>query len=85
MMRRMGENVEVVTSHPMSSALLNCPNPEITAQGFIETLTSNCVMGGDAFARIVRRSGTGTAVELQPLNPESVLVTRDAESDSPTC
>ncbi len=78
MMQRRGVKTELATSHPMYSALLNSPNPEITAQNFTELLTSHCVLGGNAFSRIVRRSGTGTAVELQTLDPDSIAIDRDA-------
>ncbi len=78
MLQRKGVNNELALSHPMYSALVNCPNPEITAQNFTELLTSHCVLGGNAYSRIVRRSGVGTAVELQALNPDSIRIDRDA-------
>lgn len=64
---------------PMFSALHNAPNDEITARGFRETLTSHCLLGGNAFAKIYRRSGTGVANELDLLLPGQVVVDRDKQ------
>lgn len=66
-------------THPMYRAMRHAPNQEITAQALTETMTSHCVLGGNAFAYIRRRSGTGTAVELEMLLPGNVLVERDAK------
>jgi len=66
------------THHPMYQALRNAPNDEMTAMGFRETLTSHCVLQGNAYARIIRRSGTGVAIEMQPLLPKQVRCGRDA-------
>jgi len=68
---------QVATGHPMYRALKNAPNDEMTAMSFRETLTSHCVMQGNAYARIIRRSGTGVAFELQPLLPGQVRSGRD--------
>ena len=42
-------------------------------------LTSHCLLAGGGFAQIIRRSGTGTAVEMNALTPEQV--TPDRERD----
>ena len=65
------------TEHPMHSALHDEANAEETAMEFRETRTANCVLTGRGFARIVRRSGTGTAIELQALKPSQVETDRD--------
>jgi len=70
-------NVELAEKHPMYSAMNYAPNDEITAQSFMETMTGHCVMGGNAFAQITRRSGTGVAQNLYLIHPDSVLVQRD--------
>lgn len=67
-----------VPVHPLYSALHNSPNPEMTAMGFRETLTAHCVLGGNAYAQIIRRSGTGVAIELHPLMPSQVTPARDS-------
>lgn len=77
MKQRKGKNKETALSHPMYSALHDAPNPEISAMRFRETLTSHCVLGGNAFAQIFRRSGTGTAMELNLLLPDQVKVDRE--------
>lgn len=68
------------TDHPMYRAMKLAPNEEITAQHFTETLTSHTVLGGNAFARIIRRSGNGTAIELRHLVPDSVKIDIDSKN-----
>jgi phage portal protein BeeE len=51
----------------------------MTAMGFRETLTSHCVLQGNAYAQIIRRSGTGVAIEMQPLMPNHVRAARDKQ------
>lgn len=68
-----------VPLHPVYTALHNAPNDEMTAMGFRETLTAHCVMTGNCYAQIYRRSGTGTAYELYPLLPEQVRPDRDKQ------
>ena len=71
---------QLATKHPMFQALQNAPNDDMTAMGFRETLTSHCVLQGNAYAQIIRRSGTGVAMELQPLQPSQVRSGRDRAS-----
>ena len=44
---------------------------------FRETLTSHCLLQGNAYARIIRRSGTGVAIEMYPLMPIRCASARD--------
>jgi HK97 family phage portal protein len=60
-------------AHPMYSALKNAPNDQMSAMGFSETMTSHCVLRGNAYAQIARRSGTGVAMEMYPLHPDKVV------------
>ena len=78
MMQETGRGKYPAT-HPMATALKNSPNDEMTAMEFRETLTSHCVLQGNAYAQIVRRSGTGVAVELNPIHPSQVRVERDTQ------
>lgn len=71
-----GGKVDAV-NHPMYSAMLNAPNEEMSAQNFTETVTGHCVMQGGGFAKIVRRSGTGTAIGLELLLPEQIQPQRE--------
>jgi HK97 family phage portal protein len=64
--------------HPAYSALKNAPNDEMTSMGFRETLTGHCVLGGNCYGQIMRRSGTEVAVEFYPLLPTQVTPDRDA-------
>jgi HK97 family phage portal protein len=77
MLQSDAKGKDLAIKHPMYQALKQAPNDEMTAMGFRETLTSHCVLQGNAYARIIRRSGTGVAVELQPLLPHQVLAGRD--------
>lgn len=77
MKQRKGDNMQVAEGHPMCGGLRDEPNCEITAQEFREMLTMHTVLGGDGFAQIIRRSGTGTAVELHALQPSQVTPDRE--------
>lgn len=77
LMQRRGETKRLAEEHPMHSAMHNAPNDEITAQGFSEMLTSHCLLSGNGYAQIIRRSGTGTAIELRPLLPAGVFPDRE--------
>lgn len=68
---------ELATDHPMFRALRHAPNDEMTAMSFQETRTSHCALQGNGYAHIIRRSGTGTAIELNPLDPGQVTVDRE--------
>lgn len=63
--------------HPMYSGLHDAPNDELTAMEYSEMLTSHCLLQGNAYSRIIRRSGTGEAIELQHLTPEQVVPDRE--------
>lgn len=76
MQKSDGEN-QVADKKPMYTALVHAPNDEITAQCFTEQLTSHCVMQGNGYAQIIRRSGTGVAVELHSLLPDQVYPDRE--------
>jgi HK97 family phage portal protein len=76
MQKKNGAKQEAA-GHPMYSAMQNAPNDEITAQGFTELLTSHCLMAGNGFAKINRRSGTGVAIELEHLLPGQVDIGRE--------
>jgi HK97 family phage portal protein len=77
LMQRDSGMTTVADWHPMYSALHNAPNAEMTAMGFRETRTSHCLLQGDAYAKIIRRSGVGTAIELEPLSPDTVRPDRE--------
>jgi HK97 family phage portal protein len=77
MLQRKPGSKEVAAEHPMQSVVHDAPNDETTAQEFRETMTSHTVLGGNAFAQILRRSGTGTAYQLRLLLPGQVTVDRE--------
>lgn len=79
--QQKGTTTREATDHPMYSGMQEAPNEETTAQCFTELLTSHCVLGGDGFAKIVRRSGSGTALQLQQLLPGQVLTDREKQGE----
>lgn len=76
-MQRRAEDKRYATEHPMYAALDDEPNPEMSAMTFRSSLTAHCLLQGNAYAQIVRRSGTGTAMEMHPLLPGQVRTDRD--------
>lgn len=64
-------------SHPMDQGMRMAPNVEMTASTLKQTMTTHYLMGGNSFAKINRRSGTGTAIELDLLQPAQVNPTRE--------
>ena len=79
MMQGTSKGKRVAVEHPAYSCLQYAANDETTAQVFRETSTGHCVLRGNGYAKIVRRSGTGVAIELQSLLPEQVQVQRERE------
>jgi HK97 family phage portal protein len=79
LMRKTGNEKQPAEGHPMHLAMKMAPNDEISAQGFTEMLTSHCLLQGNGFAHIIRRSGTGTAVQLQHLLPQNVFPDREKD------
>jgi HK97 family phage portal protein len=77
MYRQRGNAKQVAEQHPMYLALKNAPSDEITAQAFSEMLTGHCVLQGNAYAKIQRRSSTGVAIGLDPLQPQQVYPDRE--------
>lgn len=77
MMQMTGKTSQLATGHPLCSALRHGPNVEMTSQNFRELLTSHEVMQGNGYAQIIRRSGTGTAIELYPIQPQMVFPDRE--------
>ena len=77
LMQKKGSVKLPAEGHPMHLAMKMAPNDEISAQGFTEMLTSHCLLQGNAFGHIIRRSGTGTAVQIYPLLPQNVFPDRE--------
>jgi HK97 family phage portal protein len=67
----------LATDKPMFAAMRNAPNDEMSAMSFQETRTSHTALQGNGYAQIVRRSGTGPAIELNALDPGQVTVDRE--------
>lgn len=65
MQRRNGGRYPV-PEHSLYSVLHDEPNEQMSAMEFRETMTARCVLRGNAYARIVRRPGTGEVIALYP-------------------
>lgn len=63
---------EKARNHPLYRVLHDAPNPEQTSMEFRELMTASVLLGGNAFARIVRGSD-GQVRELWPLSDVQVL------------
>lgn len=79
MMQETSKGKFPVKDLPLATGLHNCPNEEMTTMEFRETLTGHCLLQGNAYAQIVRRSGTDVAQELYPLQPGQVKSERDKQ------
>lgn len=77
MMQQRGQTKELATDQALFSALKYAPSDEMTTQGFTELLTSHSVLQGNGYAKIARRSGTGEALEMYPLQPQMVFPDRE--------
>lgn len=77
MLQRTKGAKRLAEEHPMYSALSNAPNDEMSAMTFRETRTSHRLLEGNGYAYIERRSGTGVAMALHPLDPANVRVDRE--------
>jgi HK97 family phage portal protein len=77
MLQRKGGAKRLAEDKPMYNALQNAPNDEMSAMSFQETRTSHCALQGNGYAHIIRRSGSGEAIELHPLDPGQVRVDRE--------
>jgi HK97 family phage portal protein len=78
LMIQKGDSKNAATDHPLYQALHDAPNGEMSAMTFRQALTSDCALYGNAFAQIIRRAGTGTAIELYRLHPTEVKQDRNS-------
>lgn len=76
MMQKKGGEKQESVNHPMFQALHD-GSEEMTAQRFRESRTAQMCLGGNSYAKIIRRSGTGVAQELIPLEPSQVVPDRE--------
>ena len=67
----------VADEQPVFSLLHDAPSEEMTAMSYRSTETSHVVLTGNGYSQVIRRSGTGTAIELHPLQPEQVKPDRE--------
>jgi HK97 family phage portal protein len=77
MLQRVKNATRVASEHPAYGLLHDEPSDEMTAMGYRQVETSHCILSGNAYSQIIRRSGTGTAIELHPLQPAQVWPDRE--------
>ena len=74
--RKDGDSRFEVTDHPVVRLVQYQPNPEMDAMSFRETMNSQAMGWGNAYAEI-QRDVTGRATALWPLRPDRVTIHRD--------
>jgi HK97 family phage portal protein len=72
LMRRTRDGRFAATEKPLYGVLRHEANERMTAMEFREAMTASCVLRGNAYARIVRRPGTGECIGLYPIHPSLV-------------
>lgn len=72
LMQSKGGSKQPATEHPVYRLLHDEPNNEQSDMEFRELLTDRTLAGGNSYAKINRRSGTGTAIELVQIPTECV-------------
>jgi HK97 family phage portal protein len=79
LMQAHGESREPAKSHPLYRVMHDEPNSDMSDLELRELLTDRTVAGGNSYGKIIRRSGTGVAVELWPITPSAVTIDRDKQ------
>lgn len=67
------------TDHPLYKVLHQQPNPEMTTQEWLETVTGHLMLWGNCFSEIQYDYG-GRPIALWPLRPDRMQITRDPET-----
>lgn len=73
-----GGGKEKALDHPLYLLLHDEPNPEMSSFVFRETLMTDLLLWGNAYAQIIR-NGKGEVVALYPLMPNRMTVDRDSQ------
>lgn len=73
LMQSKAGSKEPATSHPAYRLIHDEPNVEQSDMEFRELLTDRALAAGNAYAKINRRSGTGTAIELVQIPTQNVV------------
>ena len=68
---------EKAIDHPLYLLLHDEPNPEMSSFVFRETLMTQLLLWGNAYAQIIR-NGKGEVIALYPLMPDRMTVNRDS-------
>jgi HK97 family phage portal protein len=76
--KRVGDGRERATDHPLYYLLHDAPNEDMSALDWRSTLQSHALSWGNGFSQVIRRTGSGEVIALEPLPPDSVFPGADA-------
>ena len=71
---------ERARDHPLYKLLYRQPNPDMTSFSFRETLMTDLLLWGNAYAQVIR-DGKNTVLSMYPLPPENVEVDRSEKGE----
>lgn len=77
MQRTAKDERREATDKPLYAALKMAPNEEMSAMSYFDSSMGHAVMHGTSYSTIVRRSGTGVAIGLYPIQPHRIHRDRD--------
>lgn len=77
--RRPTGGADKVPDHPVTRLLTIEPNPDMTGQTMVETVTANCAISGNGYA-VITPDMSGRPVDLYPFKWTNVQPERDPET-----
>ena len=80
--KRVGNNKERATNHPLYSILKHSPNKFHTSQEWLELVSIHKDIQGNNFTFIIRNNG-GQITQLVPVHPNRVTIKFDGDSKEP--
>ncbi|KKN14044.1 hypothetical protein LCGC14_1000090 [marine sediment metagenome] len=80
--KRVGDNKERATNHPLYPILKSSPNQMHTSQEWLELVSLHKDIQGNHFTFIIRNNG-GQINQLVPVHPNRVTIKFDADSKEP--
>jgi HK97 family phage portal protein len=80
LLRRMGETRSTASDLPAHRLLHDEPNEKMSDMDWREAATSQAVLRGNAYARIIRRPVTGEAIAIYPAAPGEIRADSDTSN-----
>lgn len=78
--RRPNGGADKIPDHPVARLLWAEPNPDMTGQTFVETVTANCAISGNGYA-VITPDMSGRPADLYPYQWTQVEPERDPETE----